>query len=133
MLQPSLEGTSTQPAHDQIRRVRIAPVVDEGHDVRMLDVRDEVSLRLESADELGLAGELGADLLDRHFALDRWLDPAPDDRERPGAHLLEEAIAAERPSSVLDEQGRVSGDERILQPQHLGGGIQAVLVDEDLR
>ena len=65
------QRAAAQPAHHQVGAVGIAPVVVERDDVRVLELRDELCLGLEAADEGGLVDELGADDLDRHLAADR--------------------------------------------------------------
>ena len=94
VVQAPFEGAAAQPAHDEVGRVGVAPVVDERDDVRVFQSGDEVRLGLETTDELGLGRELGADLLDRHLALHGRLLAAPHDREGAGADLLEQPVAA---------------------------------------
>ena len=80
VVEAPLERATTQPAHDQVGRVGVTPVVDERHDVGVLDAGHQVRFGLEAADEGRLRGQLAADLLDRHLAPDRGLHPAPHER-----------------------------------------------------
>ena len=84
------QAAAAQVAHDQIRPVRLAPVVVERHDVRVLEPGHELRLGLEAADELRIVGQRRADDLHRHLAPDLRLERAVDDPERPLADPLEQ-------------------------------------------
>ena len=64
----------------------------------VLEPRDQPSLGLEAADELGLVDELGTDHLDRHLPAHRRLVGAVDDAEVALADLLPQLVTPHRPA-----------------------------------
>jgi hypothetical protein len=128
VLEHVLEAAAPQVPHDQVRGVRLAPVVVQRHDVRVFEARHELRLALEAADEVGLVRELRVDRLDRHLALDLWLDRSVHGAEGTLADLVEQPVAAQRFAGKL---------ERIVLAQHplvdvleLSGGIDPELVGQ---
>ena len=70
VIETPLQCSATQPPHDEVCRVGVAPEVDQRHDVGMFDPRNHSGLGFESADEIGLRCQFRSDLFDRHFTLD---------------------------------------------------------------
>ena len=105
-LERPLQRASAQPAHHEVRALRISPVVVERNEVRMLELGDESRLRLEPAHERGLVDQLGADHLDRDLAPDRRLVRAIDDADVAAADLLAELVAPHRAAERADRDGR---------------------------
>jgi len=94
VLEHVLEAAAPQVPHNQVRGVRLAPVVVQRHDVRVFEARHELRLALEAADEVGLVRELRVDRLDRHLALDLWLDRSVHGAEGTLAEFVEQPVAA---------------------------------------
>jgi hypothetical protein len=111
VVKASLERAAAQPSHHEICRIRIAPEIDQRNDVGMFDACHEAGLGFEPSDELWSGRQLRTDLLDRNLAIDRRLRPAPDDREGASADLLDQAVAAEGATDLLDEQRRVASQQ----------------------
>ncbi len=85
---------AAQVAHDQIGAARLAPVVVEGHDLRVLQPGDGLRLGLEAADEGHVIGVAGGNDLDRHVAADGRLGGAEDDAETAPPQLFVDVVAA---------------------------------------
>ena len=90
----------------------------------MLELRDQLRLRLEPADEGELVHELGRDDLDRDLAPHRGLVRAIDDPEAAAADLLAELVAShgaaeragrDRGGQPVDSQGREVGGNAVEQ------------------
>ena len=71
----------------------------------MLELGDQLRLRLEPAHERRLVDQLGADDLDRHLAPDRGLVRAIDDAEVAAADLLAELVASHRAAERARRDG----------------------------
>ena len=119
VVESAFERPARQPTHHEIRRVGVAPVVDQRDDVGVFDAGDQMRLGLEAPDELRPRGEFGADLLDRHLAFHRRLHPSPHDRERPASRLFQQPIAAERDTDRLDVEGGIGIEDRSFEIDHL--------------
>ena len=95
-----LEDRGQAPAAHQTRhevgRVRLAPVVVQRDDVRMLQRRDHLRLGLEAADEGRVVGEVGTDDLDRHLATDSGLIGAVGRARGTVADLLPQLVSTHR-------------------------------------
>ena len=139
-LQRLPQRTAAQPAHHQVGALRVAPVVIERDDVRVLELGDELRLGLEAADEGGLVDQLRTDDLDRHLAAHRRLIGAVDDAEVAGAHLLAQLVAADgapeasarrrrrRPvDSKRREVGRQPLDDQLEHSDRRADPLEAVL------
>ena len=107
------------------RPARLAPVVVHRDDVRMLERRDGLGLRLEPLDERRRARDALVEDLDLDVAADPRLGrPEPDPGGRL-AELLQEAVPPERFASEFegtilrqdllraDERGRPTGRSRV--------------------
>ena len=90
------KAAAPQVPGDDVRPARLPPVVVDRDDVRMLERRDGLGLRLEPTDERPSLDEPLVEDLDGHVAFDLGLDPAEDDARRPVVDLLQQPIAAER-------------------------------------
>ena len=66
-------GAALEKSEHQICATRLAPVVVERDDVRVLDAGNQLGLDLESPNELLGVGQLGTDHLDRHPPVGTWL------------------------------------------------------------
>ncbi len=58
---------------DEECRVWFSPEIEDRNDLWVFDLRDDLRLCLESADELGVVRKLGTDHLDIDLAAHRWL------------------------------------------------------------
>ena len=117
------EAAGVDQAHHEVRGTRLAPVVVQRDDVRVLEPGDELGLGLEPADERRVVGELGPDHLDRHLAPDDRLVGAEDRAEGAASELLAQLVAAHR-------QPR----PRTQRPRRCRAATsRSAVVDEDLR
>ncbi len=128
---------AAQPC-DEIRRVRLAPVVVQGQDVRMLELGDELCVRLEAADEVGLVRTFGSHDRDGDISLDRGLMSTVRGAGRCHADLLTERVAANgQPGRVRrhrnarrNVEGGVAGQDLGLQPAQRFGRIETEFLGE---
>ena len=90
------ERAAPQPAHDEVGTLGVAPVVVQRDRVWMLELRYQLGLGLEAADERRVVDQLGTDDLDRDLPPDRRLVRAIDDAEVTAADLLAQLVAANR-------------------------------------
>ena len=127
-LEQVLDAAAAEEAHDQVGGIRLAPVVVERHDVRVLEPGDDLRLVLEPPDEVRVVGELGMDGLDRDLPPDLRLDRPVDDAERALADLIEQPIAAER--LALQIEVRVLPEDALVQPSEVGRGVDAELTGQ---
>ncbi len=93
--QPLRGGPAAQQPHDEERGPRFTPEVVDRHDVGMLQARHEPGLVLEAPDEVGIVGELRADDLHGHLALDPRLHGSVHHGERPRTDPLTELVAVQ--------------------------------------
>ena len=125
---------SSQPAHHEIRTIRVSPVVVEGNEVRMLELRDLLRLRLEPADERWLVDELRTDGLDCHLTPNRGLVGAVDDAEVAPADLLTELVPAHRATGRTGQDGRrqaVDSQRRIVGREAVDEELEDMLRASD--
>ena len=120
-----LETASPQQTHDEVRRARLAPIVDERHDVRVLEVRYEVRFGLEPANELWPVGELGPDLLDRHLTTDRRLETSIHNRERSLTKPFCDVVSQQCPFSGWRIESRIALEDLALEFAGLFGRLEA--------
>ena len=90
--------------HDEIGRVRLAPVVVQRDDVRMLERRDHLRFGLETTDEGRVVGEVGTDDLDRHLATDSGLVGAVRRTRRTVADLLAQLVPTHRRPGLVRQR-----------------------------
>ncbi len=104
--------SAAHEAHDQIGRVRLAPVVVQRDDVWMLERRDDLCLGLETTDEGRIVGEIGTDDLDRHLTTDRGLVGAVGRARRTRADLFPQLVPTHgRPGLVLGAPHGCAGSD----------------------
>ena len=116
-----LERTPAHVTHHQVGAVGLAPVVVQRDDVRMLQHRHCLRLGLEAMHEVGMVGQLGADLLHRDRSAERRLHAAPHQRERSLPDDLVEPVAAQVvPTVRRRRQLRIVFQDLMLEPAELG-------------
>ena len=127
---------------DEMGGVGLAPVVEDGHDLRMLETGALLCPRLEASDEGRVVGELGADHLDRDVTPHRRLEGAVDAAHRSVADPFPQLVAAYRQPGLgtvrersdcaaLSEFGIVEHD-LFLDPADPGRWFEPQLVREVL-
>jgi hypothetical protein len=108
-----IEAAAAHPSHDEVGTGPIAPVVVQGHHVRMLEARDRLRLLLEPSEEARVVGKVGMDLLHRDLTAEPGVNGPPHDAERPLADSLVEPVAAEGATGEL--QRRILPENAPLQ------------------
>ena len=93
MFQCLPQAAAGNPTHDQVRAIRLAPVVVERDDVRVFEAGDQFGFDLEAADKVGLVGVFGEDDFDGDGALEQRLIGAVDHAKAAPPYLLVEFIA----------------------------------------
>src|SRR5206468_11360890 len=100
-----VEGSKTPPAQvprNDVGTTRLAPVVVDRGDVRMLQGGDGLGIRVEATDELRGPGGAFVEDLDRHVPFDVRLDRAEHDSSGAVADLLQESVAAKGLSTQIE-------------------------------
>ena len=121
------------PAHDQIGRARLPPVVVDRHDGGVVQRCHPVHGRLERAHELGTVGDLRADHPYREVALQPRQPGGVHRAVATGAEALAEPIPAQRqPGRRGEHQRRVVGEDPLLELHQRGRRVEAELLDEHL-
>jgi hypothetical protein len=87
------EVSRAQIAHHQVRFAGFPPVVEERHDVRMFQTRDQLGFPLKTPDKLAAVGVNRQDRLDGHFAAHGQLGCAIDHAGPAFAEPLVQLIA----------------------------------------
>ena len=77
------QTAAAQIAHHQKRAVRLAPIVIQRHNMRMLQTSDNLSLAFKAADEFRRIGVFGQNDLDGHLAQNSALAGAVDNAIAP--------------------------------------------------
>ena len=139
-----LEVASTQKAEHQERAARLSPEVVQRHDVRMLEMGDQLRLRFESTHERRVVRQFRADDLHRHLAADARLHREIHRTERALTQQFAECIATghpprarttlpdprfeidRRPRGFKTRLGSQSGSKRRHHPQRIGTAIAVV-------
>ena len=98
----SLKAAALEKTGDNVGSARLAPVVVDGHDVRMLERGNGLSLLLKSPDKVAIRSDLLVKDLDSDIAADIRLDCSVDRPDRAIIELLEKSIAAEGLTTQLE-------------------------------
>ena len=90
-----LERLAAHQLHHHQQAIVVAKQLVDGRDVGMVDLGERHRLGAEAAHEI-VFDQLGADRLDRHLAIERFVDTAIDDAHAAAADLVEDAVLAQR-------------------------------------
>ncbi len=96
------QAAAAKEPHDEIRAVRVAPVVVERNHVGVLEPSDELRFALEPADEPRVVREVQMDRLDRDLPTDLWLEGSMDDPERALADAFQQPVSPQRLTTKLE-------------------------------
>ena len=91
-----LERATAQQRHHEVPAGRIAPVVVQADDVRVVEVREQSAIGLEAADEVGLVGDVAWDDPDRDLTAHRRLVGAVDRRSGTATEQRPDLVAPHR-------------------------------------
>ena len=100
-LQRIRQRAAPEEAHRHIGAIRIPPVVENRDDVWMLELRDQLGLALETAQELRVMCIVGADHLDGDVAGNGRLAGAIDNTESSLPDALAKLELADRSSPAF--------------------------------
>ncbi len=91
--QPISKAPTRHQSHHEVRTVWLPPEVVEGHDVRVLETRNELRLSLEAANERWIVREVRADDSYGHRPTSGRLIAAANHSHRPSAKFVAQFVA----------------------------------------
>ena len=101
ILQLIFQTATPQQAHNQVSRIRFAPIIIQRHNVRVFQAGDKLSLGLKAANEIGVVGITGQNNFDGHIALNGWLQGPVDNTKATAANLLTQLKSFDRPAGQV--------------------------------
>ncbi len=111
------QAAAVDELHGVVVDSLLATDVEDGHDVRVVQLRRGLGLDLESLPLLGVDGGGEREHLQSNAAAERDLLGLVNDPHSPSADFAEDAIVAQL-GAVGDQIGRIGGRER-LRPAEL--------------